>query len=198
MPARRGHPTAGRLAILAAATVAVVALAGCGAPRPFEPDCPHWNEGLSHESHTHAFQNGTAATTREDVLGAGLLRDEGAPLERVVLDFGASDAPFWQGVELHDARIELQLRRADDDAVLRIFDRALGPPSDTNLGNETWTFAAGNRTAFALLSDMTLDGRMTPSPVVAQWRYTGDIDGNAGTLSGGVVAYTARYLYRVC
>lgn len=151
----------------------------------------------------HGFQNGTGTLTREDVLGSGLLRDEGAPLDRVILDFGAGTgarrgAAVWQGVELHDAQVELRLRRADDGAALRAFDRALGPPGPQNPGNETWTFGSGNRTAFALLVDLTSHGHKTPTPVVAEWRYTSDLDGNPRTPSGGVVAYTATFHYRVC
>jgi hypothetical protein len=178
------------------------ALAGCARPADtFTPSCPNWAEGLSHETHTQTFGNGTAPVDmRREVLATGLLRDEGRPLDRVVLDFGraeSSTAP--PGIRVQDARLTVAFHRDDDGRPLSAYDRSKGPPGPANPGSTSWVFQAGNVTRLVLGVDLLLPGETgAPTAVTVDWRYDNDLDGDPHTPSGAVATYTASFWYRTC
>lgn len=184
-----------------ALALAAATLAGCAAPAPradFAPSCPAWSPGAASSAFNDLFDNHTA-THRDEVLGAGLLRDEGRPLDRVELDF-RPHGDTWQGATVRDGRLRLTFHRQDDGAPLVAYDRSLGPQGAANPGNSTWTFGPGTSSDLMLFVDLSAPDAAAgaPTAVVVSWDLVRDIDGDAATPSGAVVAYTATYDYRVC
>ncbi|MFO1532829.1 MAG: hypothetical protein ABR562_03890 [Thermoplasmatota archaeon] len=179
--------------------LALALLAGCAAPPPaFTPACPAWSQGLSPSIFHEAF-DGNSTGTHQDFLGAGLLRDEGRALDRVVLDFHARGGE-QQGIEAKDARIEARFHREDDGRELLAYDPARGAPGPSNPGQPLWSFSPGTYTNFTLHIDLSQPGAQpgAPSAVVVEWTLHDDLDGNPATASRAFLYYSATYQYRVC
>lgn len=176
----------------------MAALAGCSNPgnAGFEASCPAWSEGRSHSRFEESFHDRTPAV-RRDTLGAGLLRDEGRPLDGVLLQFAARNTSL-AAIDLEDGRLTARFLRQDDGAPLLAYDPTLGP-RNANAGRDTWTFAE-DLAGLELRVDLSEPGRApgTPSAVVVEWHFARDLDGNATTASTARVGYTAAYLYRAC